>query len=406
MARISIEHVEFRGSDHDQPRFKPSAALVRLGFKSRPLRHGDGRWFTATEALDFIEREIEPEIARRRAAAAAGKRLRPSRPRYVTVSEIIEAYLDFKRQDGAPASTLTDYRKKALSIEKFDPELYTAPAVAISPQAAYRLYLSMSRRKGLATAVGSIRILSASFGHAIRTGTVEMAGNPCARLKMKAPAPRVRAGSVQEMESLIAAAHALGRQDVATMIVLGLWTGQRQGDRRAMIDSGESNGRIVIRQSKTGKIVSIPKSPQVVEALATARKAKAALPFRIVDAAIVVNRDTGRQFVQSTYSHLFANVRKAAVKGIRDPENPHLWLVEPCPTLADFLDLDLRDTAVTWLVRGGCDLFEVASITGHELDSIHTILKHYLADHPERADSAIAKMVAWYEVQTGAAERS
>jgi hypothetical protein len=75
------------------------------------------------------------------------------------------------------------------------------------------------------------------------------------------------------------------------------------------------------------------------------------------------------------------------------------WAVAPRVTLANFHDQDLRNTAVTWLMRAGCDVFELASITGHELASIHTILKHYLADHPERADVAINRLVEWFDHQ-------
>jgi integrase len=74
-------------------------------------------------------------------------------------------------------------------------------------------------------------------------------------------------------------------------------------------------------------------------------------------------------------------------------------LVEPLPSLADARDQDLRDTAVTWLARAGCTMPEIAQITGHSLQSIQQTLKHYLASHPEIADHAIAKLVAWYDGQ-------
>lgn len=400
MATVKIEHIQFRGVRKDQPRFSPSQSLRRLGFAARALKHPNGGWFTVAEVLHWLETDFEPDVARRRAARDAGKRLRPrAARRYVTTGEIIETYIRGKATDGAPANTLADYRAKARAIETFDAELYASPAEAIDQPIAFNLYERLRRRKGPATAVGAIRILSAAYGYALRTGAVAMpSGNPCARLRMQTPAPRVRAGTVEEMAALIAAARALGRTDVVTAIMLGLWTGQRQGDRLNLVDSGETERRIVVRQSKTRKIVSIPRSPELVAALAEARTMKAALPFRIIDATIVVNRDTGRRFHRSTYSHLFGDIRAAAVAGIRDATGA--WIVKPCKSLADFWDLDLRDTAVTWLVRAGCDVFEVASITGHDLASVHSILKHYLADHPERADAAIEKMVTWYDAET------
>lgn len=62
-------------------------------------------------------------------------------------------------------------------------------------------------------------------------------------------------------------------------------------------------------------------------------------------------------------------------------------------------DHDLRDTAVTWLARSGCTLPEICQITGHSMQSAQQTLKHYLASHPQIADNAIKKLVAWMEGQ-------
>jgi hypothetical protein len=42
---------------------------------------------------------------------------------------------------------------------------------------------------------------------------------------------------------------------------------------------------------------------------------------------------------------------------------------------------------------------EIRAITGHSAASAHSILKHYLATHPEMADKAIRKLVAWFDGQ-------
>jgi integrase len=395
MARIKIEHVEFRGKAGDQPRFKPSPSLVKLGFKARRLCHPDGRWFNAAEVLAYIDSEILPEVARRRQNMSAARPARGAQ-RFATIGSILETYIAFKRDRHAPKTTLKDYTRKARAIEVFDPEFYAADTRAVTHPGCYRLYLAMAKKRGLATAVGAIRVLSAAFGHALRTGAIEERMNPCQKMRMETPPPRVRAGSVDEMTVLIAAADHLGRGDVRTMIKLGLWTGQRQGDRREMVLAAETGTRVILRQSKTGAIVSIPVSAFLVAALEDAKAIKRGLKFRIIDQTVSVNIDTGRKWCGDTYRHQFAAVRALAVKGFTDSAG---IIHPPCPSLAGFTDADLRDTAVTWLARSGCDLFEVASITGHELKTVHTILRHYLADHPERADTAIAKMTAWYSAQ-------
>jgi integrase len=403
VAKIKIEYVELRGPLKDQPRYKPSPAHVRLGMKAQPLRHEDGRWFSAHEALAHINDVVLPEVERRRALKDAGKRIRPvRRAELMSVGRMLEAYADLKQGDGAARSTVTFYRAMARSLADFDPEIFNAPAGALNQKIVFDLYERMRKARRLSMANALMRLMSAAYGYFLMTGKITLpGGNPCTRMRRKALAPRVRAGSPQEMAHLVQAAHALGRPMVAIMIELGLWTGQRQNDRLDMIDGGTTETRVILRQSKTRRFVSIPKSPQLLAALAMSREIKQRLGQdsgrTVIASTVIVNDATGLRYNEHTYRHHFSDVRDAASHGIHDADDG--WLIRPMPSLVDFHDQDLRDTAVTWLVRSGSDIFEVASITGHDLQTVHQILKHYLADHPERADSAIAKMVAWFDQQ-------
>ncbi|MNL58420.1 Phage integrase family protein [compost metagenome] len=54
---------------------------------------------------------------------------------------------------------------------------------------------------------------------------------------------------------------------------------------------------------------------------------------------------------------------------------------------------DLRGTAVTRLAIAGCSIPQIASITGHSLRDVESILDaHYLGGKVELADQAIAKL--------------
>jgi hypothetical protein len=54
---------------------------------------------------------------------------------------------------------------------------------------------------------------------------------------------------------------------------------------------------------------------------------------------------------------------------------------------------DLRGTAVTRLAIAGCEVPEIASITGHSLKDVHAILDaHYLHRDPKLAEQAISKL--------------
>jgi hypothetical protein len=202
----------------------------------------------------------------------------------------------------------------------------------------------------------------------------------------------------------------LERPSLGDSIMLGLFTGQRQGDRLALEDAGLFDGRRRFRQNKTGVVVAIRETAQLASRLEEARTrvAKIALKFGLEKEkrpiTIIVDEHTGRAWNADTYRHVFAEIRAAAAAGILDEEatakarHPEkIWRIAPCPSLAEKRDQDLRDTAVTWLARAGATLPEIAGVTGHSLASIHDILKHYLAVTPELGDAAIAKLTAWME---------
>lgn len=65
--------------------------------------------------------------------------------------------------------------------------------------------------------------------------------------------------------------------------------------------------------------------------------------------------------------------------------------------LGDLHFHDLRGTAVTRLALVGCTVPEIASFTGHSMDTVQQILDaHYLGGRVELAESAIKKLNAVY----------
>ena len=54
--------------------------------------------------------------------------------------------------------------------------------------------------------------------------------------------------------------------------------------------------------------------------------------------------------------------------------------------------LGLRRTAVVWLAEGGCTEGEIAAISGHDIETVRTILETYLPRTGKMAASAIAKL--------------
>lgn len=378
-AIVRIPNISWRDG---RPRFNPGPKLRKLGLKGEDLRHADGRWFELREAEDWAK-ALQPIIAERRAKKAAGGRLKPlasGRKAAYTIEDMFEDLFRSKKFQMKAAATQADYRNKAKAFALHKPELYGVPAAEMTKPAVLGLHEELWEAKGLSMANGMIAVMRLAYSDAIARGCGGIAHNPCEKLRLKSPPPRLRVGSPVEMMALIASADEM-EITIGDAIVIGLFTGQRQGDVLALAEEGIENGRVNFRQRKTGARVSIKAIAMLVNRLeAIAARRREAATVRLAQ-TIVVDPRSGRQWNKYSFGHRFAEIRAEAAKA--------------CPSLADFHFADLRDTAITWLHRSGVDVPGIRSVTGHSDQTIHTILKHYLAIDEDTNDRAMATLESW-----------
>jgi integrase len=151
-------------------------------------------------------------------------------------------------------------------------------------------------------------------------------------------------------------------------LLLALWTGQRQGDLLRLPWSGYDGKHIRLRQSKTGARVTVPVGAPL----------KAALDATPKRGPIIVTSTIGRPWTPEGFRAQFSVAcKKAGIAGLTFN--------------------DLRGTAVTRLALVGCTEPEIATITGHSLRDVRSILDaHYLHRDVELARSAITKLEMGY----------
>jgi integrase len=149
-------------------------------------------------------------------------------------------------------------------------------------------------------------------------------------------------------------------------LLLALWTGQRQGDLLRLSWSAYDGTRIRLKQSKGGARVVIPVGAPLKAALAAAKKY----------GPIMLTNKAGRPWTSHGFQASWRMAaRKAGIVGITFH--------------------DLRGTAVTRLAIAGCTEAEIATITGHSLRDVRSILDaHYLARDPALGENAIRKLEA------------
>ncbi|MEP4754800.1 MAG: hypothetical protein ABJZ74_18875 [Nitratireductor sp.] len=411
-----------------RPRFFPGEATRLLGYRGEDLRHADGRWFTLEEAIawsvarqaDIVARRAEIEAGRgRRAVAASVGRARQGD--LLTVGQLVETWQaeprfqgrevveGRRRRQALSANTVRFYKTCAAALERHRAgRVWNEAAGALTVKALDAILERIEVDHGLAMTRGVRAMLSAAYAFGLKKGLVTT--NPAAGVRLPVPAARIRAGEPEEIAALVDAADRIGRPDIGDAIMLGVWTGQRQGDRLSLSGGQVLDDGILFRQAKKhGQPLLLPAAPVLTARLEAARLRRR--DWRVNYPHVVLDEANRRPFAADWYRKVFRVVREIAATG-RDPGTKDSQAVlrtvdlaaalagfKPVASLADLRDQDLRDTAVTWLARAGCDLFQIASITGHELASIQSILKHYLGLHPELARTAIGKLVAWMEAQ-------
>jgi integrase len=147
-------------------------------------------------------------------------------------------------------------------------------------------------------------------------------------------------------------------------LLLALWTGQRQGDLLRLPWSAYDGSRIRMRQSKTGRPINVKVGAPL----------KAALDATPKRSTIILTTIDGKPWTSDGFRASWGKACKAAgIIGVTFH--------------------DLRGTAVTRLALVSCTEAEIASLTGHSLRDVYSILDaDYLHRDPALADNAIRKL--------------
>lgn len=419
-----------------RPRYIPGKSHRALGFKGQNLRHPDGSWFGLDDCLAWSKVRQEEIAARSREQRDQLERATTRRARsYLTVADLFDRWFKsplmtgkatiegrLERQPAAP-TTVAFYKSQSRRIEELDGGLvWQSPATLLTARLVGNrkqgILRSIEVAHGLHTARGVKAALSGAYEFGIGEGLVEHNPTRATGYKLPVPAPRIRVAEPEEIRQLVAAADAIGLPEIGDSVVLGVWSGQRQSDRLALTDAQyrPGEGYLFRQRKKGGQPLQIPDAPELAERLAAARKRRAG--WRVNYTHVLLDEEFRRPFERRRrYHDLFARAREAAVRGVLTdgtlgpepvagrpahvPAGNLGWLVAPLPALAGLHDQDLRDTAVTWLARAGCTIPEIAGVTGHSLQTIHDVLKHYLGLHPELARTAIGKLVEWHTAHMG-----
>lgn len=280
-------------------------------------------------------------------------------PKAGTLQSILNGFQSSTDWADLAPRTRADYVKLIKAIEK---EFGDFPLSGLADRRARAIFMEWRDRRAAASrrqADYGWQVLARILSWALDRGLV--VANPCAK------GGRVYAGSRAEIiwtDADEAAFLAAAPAHLHLALTLALWTGQRQGDLLALAWTQYDGKAIRLRQSKTGARVVIPVGAPL----------KAALDAIGGKSGPILVNSEGNAWTSDGFR---SSWRKAcAAVGV-----------------VGVTFNDLRGTAVTRLALADCTEAEIATLTGHSLRDVRSILDaHYLKRDPALGESAIRKL--------------
>ncbi|MDR3419834.1 MAG: tyrosine-type recombinase/integrase [Xanthobacteraceae bacterium] len=333
---------------------------VRLrGINSVTKRLADGRsatyWYAWKGGPRLQGEPGAPEFMASYNAAVASK-VRPPQGVLLSIMQGYQASADFGR---LAKRTRADYVEKIKVIES---KFGDFPLTALTDRRTRGVFMAWrdelatrSRRQADYAWTVFARILSWAMNRGL------IAANPCekgGRLYRGSRADKIWTTDDEVAFLKSAPSH------LHLPLLLGLWTGQRQGDLLRLPWSAYDGRHIRLRQSKTGVRVVVPVGAPLKVALDAATK----------HGPIILVSTDKRPWTPGGFRASWGKAcNKAGIAGLTFN--------------------DLRGTAVTRLALAECTEAEIATLTGHTLRDVRSILDaHYLHRDPALAENAIRKL--------------
>lgn len=283
-------------------------------------------------------------------------------PGKTDLQSLIDAYRSTSNFTDLSTSSKTEY---ARYIRKIEAEFGDMPIKALNDPAVRGEFLDWRDR----TASSGTR--AADYGFAVRSKIMAWAydrrrivANPCERPGRLHSAGR--AACIWDQASIdMLFTQASGA--VSLPCHIAIWTGQRQGDILALTWSAYDGEFLRLKQSKTGRYLTVPVAADLRVILDAAKVKRSS-------AVTICATTRGKPWTSDGFKTSFGKARDA-------------------PGVTGLTFHDFRGTAVARLAAAGCSVPEIVTITGHSLKDAETILdKHYFSRDRGLGESAISKL--------------
>lgn len=367
MAKFRVPYFVWRSG---RPRWEPGPSVRALGFRGLDLKGPDGNFLPEGAALDRA-RELNRNVEAVRATPGSSPGAGAAESR--TVRALVKRYEASAAWKKLAPRTQRGYRQHLLIIEA----RFGARLVGAIVRDEIETFLDeLVEQRGLATANAVMRTMRLLLYYA-RDALEWIERNRLTKFRMTMPEGRLVLWTPDEIAAFVSSAETLELEAQGDAAILALFTGQRRGDVLRLAPLVLEDGVYRVRQAKTGATAYVPSTRPLEQRLALLRARRKEKWPNVVFKTEIVSSRTGRAYDAdgSQFGDEFREVRAHAATS--------------CPSILEKRFADLRDTAVTWLLDAGCDEARVATITGHSLSTVRTILdKHYFVRHADSAKGA------------------
>jgi integrase len=268
---------------------------------------------------------------------------------------VIQKYRDSDEYQKLSKNTLKYYARFLRDIEALGATLPFASFTRRATVDFVETYSKTSQRLKAASVLKSLFQIGRYYGI--------VASDEAAGLRLKANRPRDRVWSSEEISRWLDAADG---QEMITAFLLLQFTAQRPGDALKMSWPQYSGSAIRLRQEKTGTLLDVPVHPVLRDHLNGLDRSGLSL-------TIVASR--GRPMSYRRFNERFRAIAERA--GV------------------DAQARDLRRTAMLRMAEAGATTPQIASVSGHSIESTQRILETYLPRNRDLAEIAITRLAEY-----------
>ena len=328
-------------------------------------RNGKSRWYWQRPGFP-TKRLSDDEGERLEAATALNERADaekrgdtgPTEPNFGTIAWAVGEYRASPRWQKLAARTRKMYEPFLQSLDRIQGHRPVTALTRAAVRDILRAIPSKGRKVHCAAALKRVLDVAWDFDLINR--------NPAIQLGLEQAGKRAAIWSDEDIQKFLArCAGAPHGEAVALHFQLMIHTAQRPGDCRVMQWGAYDGRQIRVTQEKTGKLVWIDCSANLLVILDDARKRASGMNM--------VAARNGQRLGEGAWRHAFGTIRAQA--GL-----DHLQA------------RDIRRTAIVRLAEAGCTTPEIAALSGHSIERTERILEVYLPRTRAMASAAIAKL--------------